>query len=133
MNIVLYYIPVFIIVQIVLMFSFLFFYLKYTRTILYFLNEHNYITLEFFDQLKSYIENFGVIPFQGQSSDAVTAIDKLWKIFRKSYIPKKFKKIHIIQRLYRFIYTMIIFHLSIFILFFGIFIFFIIYSQVKKG
>jgi len=132
MNIILYFFQFYVIEGCFLVLFFFFFRLKYTRTILYFLNEHKYITLEFFDQLKNYIENFGVMPLKGVSSNAITVIDELWKIFRKSYIPKRFKKIYILQMIYKFLYTVMILQIAICIISVIIFIFFVVYSYVKK-
>lgn len=132
MNIILYFFQFYVIEGCFLVLFFFFFRLKYTQTILHFLNEYKYITLEFFDQLKNYIENFGVMPLRGVSSDAITVIDKLWKIFRKSYISKKFKKIYILQMLYKFLYTMMILNIAICIVSIIIFIFFVVYSYAKK-
>ena len=102
MNSILYFFQFYIIEGVFLVFFVLFFRLKYTRTILYFLNEYKYITLEIFIQLQNCIENFGVMPLKGISSKATTALDELWKIFRKSYIPRELKKFYILQLLDNF-------------------------------
>ena len=132
MNSILYFFQFYIIEGVFLVFFVLFFRLKYTRTILYFLNEYKYITLEIFIQLQNCIENFGVMPLKGISSKATTALDELWKIFRKSYIPRELKKFYILQLLYKFFYIMIILHVIIFILLVIIFIFFVAYTYAKK-
>ena len=127
MNVIIFYVvPFYIVEGFLLIAFFLFFRLRYTCTILCFLYENKYITLEYFNKLKNYIEGFGVMPLRKKNNDVITAIDELWKIFRKSYLAKKNKKIYILQMLYKNFYTMLIVQISICILFVIMIIVFVI-------
>jgi len=87
--------------------------------------------LEYFNKLKNYIEGFGVMPLRKKNNDVIAAIDELWKIFRKSYLAKKNKKIYMLQMLYKIFYTMLVVQISICIVFVIMIIVFILYSVVN--
>lgn len=132
MNVIIFYVvPFYIVEGFLLIAFFLFFRLRYTCTILCFLYENKYITLEYFNKLKNYIEGFGVMPLRKKNDDGITAIDELWKIFRKSYLAKKNKKIYMLQMLYKIFYTMLVVQISICIVFVIMIIVFILYSVVN--
>jgi len=82
--------------------------------------------LEYFNKLKNYIEGFGVMPLRKKNNDVIAAIDELWKIFRKSYLAKKNKKIYMLQMLYKIFYTMLVVQISICIVFVIMIIVFVI-------
>ena len=127
MNVIIFYVvPFYIVEGFLLIAFFLFFRLRYTCTILCFLYENKYITLEYFNKLKNYIEGFGVMPLRKKNNDGITAIDELWKIFRKSYLTKKNKKIYMLQMLYKIFYTMLVVQISICIVFVIMIIVFVI-------
>ena len=132
MNVIIFYVvPFYIVEGFLLIAFFLFFRLRYTCTILCFLYENKYITLEYFNKLKNYIEGFGVMPLRKKNNDGITAIDELWKIFRKSYLAKKNRKIYMLQMLYKIFYTMLVVQISICIVFVIMIIVFILYSVVN--
>lgn len=132
MNVIIFYVvPFYIVEGFLLIAFFLFFRLRYTCTILCFLYENKYITLEYFNKLKNYIEGFGVMPLRKKNNDGITAIDELWKIFRKSYLAKKNKKIYMLQMFYKIFYTMLVVQISICIVFVIMIIVFILYSVVN--
>lgn len=127
MNVIIFYVvPFYIVEGFLLIAFFLFFRLRYTCTILCFLYENKYITLEYFNKLKNYIEGFGIMPLRKKNNDVITAVDELWKIFRKSYLAKKNRKIYMLQMLYKIFYTMLVVQISICIVFVIMIIVFVI-------